>query len=94
MAPKSCIITRPQGSPAQPEKAILNLRPKSWQSGCPSRNRKSASAYPVTSNVSVRQTPATGHPVMLRTPLPQASRVVMPTAASRRISVGPSSRWM
>ena len=32
-------ITRPQASPAQPEKAILNLRPKSWQSGWPSRKR-------------------------------------------------------
>ncbi len=29
-----------------------------------------------------------GHAVTLRTALPQASRVVMPTAASRRISVG------
>jgi hypothetical protein len=44
MPPKSCIITSPQASPAQPEKAGLNLRPKSWQSGWPSRKRKSAAA--------------------------------------------------
>ena len=93
MAPKSCIITRPQASPAQPEKAGLNLRPKSWQSGCPSRKRKRAAAYAVVSKASVWQTPASGQAVRLRTPLPQASRVVIPTAARRRIRSGVSSMW-
>ena len=47
----------------------------------------------MTSNVSVWQTPASGQAVTLRTELPHASRVVMPTAASRRMSVGVSSMW-
>jgi hypothetical protein len=93
-APMSCMCTRPQASPAQPEKATLNLRPKSCVSGWPSRKVASASAYGVTSKVSVRQTPAIGQAVTLRTTLPQASRVVMPTAANRRMSAGVSSMWM
>ena len=52
-----------------------------------------ASACGVTSKVSSRQTPARGQAVTLRTVLPHASRVVMPTAASRRIKLGVSSRW-
>ena len=39
------------------------------------------------------QTPAYGQAVTLRTELPHASRVVMPTAASRRIRSGVSSMW-
>ena len=54
-------------------------------------NFADAFAYGVTSNTSSRQTPDSGHAVTLRTELPQASRVVMPTAASRRINVGVSS---
>ena len=46
----------------------------------------SASAYGVTSNSSSADVPAYGHAVMLRTELPQASRVVMPTSASRRMA--------
>ncbi len=53
----------------------------------------SASAYGVTSNVSVLHTPASGQAVTLRTELPHASRVVMSTAASRRIRSGVSSMW-
>ena len=40
-----------------------------------------ASAYGETSNSSCSATPANGQPVMLRTALPQASRVVSPTSA-------------
>jgi hypothetical protein len=47
----------------------------------------------VTSKVSVLQTPASGQPVTLRTVLPQASRVVIPTAARRRKMDGVSSMW-
>ena len=93
ISPRSCIETRPQAWSRQPEKATLNLRPKSCVSGWPSRNRMHASAYGVTSNVSSRQTPASGQAVTLRTVLPHASRVVMPTAASRRIRSGVSSMW-
>ena len=53
-----------------------------------------ALAYGVTSNVCSRQTPAMGHAVTLRTELPQASRVVMPTDASRHMMAGVSSMWM
>jgi hypothetical protein len=53
-----------------------------------------ASAYGMTSKVSVWQTPAYGQAVMLRTELPQASREVTPTAARRRIKSGVSSMWM
>ena len=48
----------------------------------------------MTSNVSVWHTPASGQAVTLRTELPHASRVVMPTAASRRKISGVSSMWM
>ena len=41
----------------------------------------------------VWQTPASGQAVTLRTALPQASRVVISTDASRRINVGVSSMW-
>ena len=41
----------------------------------------------------MRQTPERGQAVTLRTELPQASRVVMPTEARRRIKSGVSSRW-
>ena len=37
MAPRSWMFVRPQALCSQPEKAILNLRPKSWVSGWPSR---------------------------------------------------------
>ena len=46
----------------------------------------SASAYGVTSNGSSSATPAYGQAVMLRTELPQASRVVRPAAARSRIA--------
>ncbi len=42
----------------------------------------------MTSKVSVLQTPAKGQAVTFRTELPQASRVVIPTAASRRNKLG------
>jgi hypothetical protein len=42
----------------------------------------------------VWHTPASGQAVTLRTLLPQASRVVTPTDASRRIRSGVSSMWM
>ena len=42
----------------------------------------------MTSKASVWQTPASGQAVTLRTELPQASRVVIPTAARRRKIVG------
>ena len=45
----------------------------------------------VTSNVSSLHTPAMGQAVTLRTELPQASRVVIPTAAKRRMRSGVSS---
>ena len=48
----------------------------------------------MTSNASSRQTPASGQAVTLRTAFPQASRVVMPTEASRRMIEGPFSMWM
>ena len=48
----------------------------------------------MTSKTSSWQTPAIGQAVTLRTELPHASRVVMPTAASRRISAGVSSTCM
>ena len=57
-------------------------------------NHVMAFAYGVTSNVCSRHTPAMGHAVTLRTEFPQASRVVMPTDARRRISAGVSSMWM
>ncbi len=88
MAPRSWKLVRPQALSSQPENATLNLRPKSWVSSWPSRKKVSACAYGVTSNASVRQTPAYGQAVTLRTVLPHASRVVMPTAASRRMQVG------
>ena len=47
-----------------------------------------ALAYGVTSKACVRQTPAIGHAVTLRTVLPHASRVVIPTAAKP-----PHNRW-
>ena len=53
-----------------------------------------AFAYGVTSKDCVRQTPAIGQAVTLRTVLPQASRVVIPTAARRRMMDGVSSMWM
>mgnify|MGYP000406757876 CR=1 FL=1 len=40
-----------------------------------------------------RMPPYAGQAVTLRTELPHASRVVMPTAASRRINAGVSSTW-
>ena len=90
-APMSCMFTSPQASPAQPENATLNLRPKSCVSGWPSRNFAVALAYGVTSKTSPWQTPASGQAVTLRTELPHASRVVIPTAASLRIRFGVSS---
>jgi hypothetical protein len=56
-------------------------------------NLADARAYGTTSKTSVRQTPAIGQAVTLRMELPQASRVVMPTAPSRRINAGVSSIW-
>ena len=66
-------------------------RGSAWQIGLRRRNRVTASAYGVTSNVSVEQTPALAQAVTLRTELPHASRVVMPTEAKRRIMSGASS---
>ena len=87
------MLTSPHASCSQPENAILNLRPKSCVSGWPSKKYAIAFAYGVTSNASVRHTPASGQAVTLRTELPQASRVVIPAAASRRMIVGVSSMW-
>ena len=53
-----------------------------------------ASAYGVTSKLSVLHTPEYSQAVTLRTLLPQAPRVVMPPAARRRIMSGVSSMWM
>ncbi len=44
------------------------------------------SAYGVTSNCSVADTPASAHAVMFLTELPHASLVVTPAAASSRIA--------
>ena len=91
MQPMSWKFARPHGLSLQPENATLNLRPKFCVSSWPSKNIVSACAYGATSNDSVWQTPAYGQAVTLRTVLPHASRVVMPTAASRRIRSGVSS---
>src|SRR6476469_8661540 len=73
-------------SSRHPSNAILNLRGRLELSRWRRRNLVSASAYGVTSNSSSADVPAYGHAVMLRTELPQASRVVMPTSARRRIA--------
>ena len=70
----------------QPSNAILNLRGSVELSRCRSRKRVNASAYGVTSKRSSADTPAYGQPVMLRTELPHASRVVRPASASCRIA--------
>ena len=87
MTPMSCIAPRAQ-SEGQPEKEILNLRGRAWQIGFLRKKRVTASPYGVTSNGSVVQTPAMGQAVMLRTVLPQASRVVRPVRSRASIASG------
>ncbi len=83
-----------QSPPQQPPKAILNLRGRVDESGPRSRCRVIASAYGVTSKGSCPDTPAYGQPVMLRTELPHASRVVMPAAPRWRTTASTSSILM
>ena len=89
MQPMSWKLVRPQALSLQPENATLNLRPKSWVSSWPSR--KNVSALRVGRDVERLgrgRRRRCGQAVTLRTVLPHASRVVMPTAASRRMQVG------
>ncbi len=87
--PRSCIIPCAQ-SVSQPEKLILNLRGKCWVSGWRKKRSTTVSSTGLISVCSCEQTPARGQAVMLRTVLPQASRVVRPLSARRSIAAGVS----
>src|SRR3989344_4291399 len=70
-------------SASQPEKLILNLRGKCWVRGWRRKCVATPSMRGVISTCSRGHTPASGQAVMLRTVLPQASRVVNPAAAGK-----------
>ena len=86
-------------SRAQPEKAVFSFLGSAWVYGCRTKYRAYAAAYGVTSNCSSEHTPASAHPVTLRTVFPHASLVVSPTSPSTRITSAASSsltwwNWM
>ena len=85
--PTSLNMAWPQ-SVSQPEKLILNFRGRRWAIGLRRKWRNAASAHGVMSRTSKGQAPARWQPCTLRTVSPQASRVVSPTVARSRSSVG------
>jgi hypothetical protein len=95
ITPTSLNMAWPQ-SVSQPEKLILNLRGRRCPSGLRTKCRWVASAQALMSSTSYGQAPARWQPCTLRTVSPQASRVVSPTSARRRITVGisvSSTKW-
>ena len=87
ITPTSLNMAWPQ-SVSQPEKLILNLRGRRWANGWRRKCWKAASAHGLMSKASNGQAPARWQPITLRTVSPQASRVVRPTEARRRMTSG------
>ena len=85
--PASCNSDWAQ-SDSHAEKLILNLRGICWFSGLRKKCCTAPSRCAATSTCSLGHTPDNAHADMLRTVLPQASRVVMLTCARRRIALG------